>query len=265
MVHCIPWKYLNARDPWECVNTLLEYYDIPLECHQWIVSVSLPMKIPVCPVTINLLRVHNSKDIPINILYTKDLGGDLGSNDSMYYDVAKTLYTPTLEQGKRENRMERYQRIIGIYECNCTILCVQRDLLRPGFKGINKKYTIHSQRTPGYSHEEVWHYSNPVPFDMRKEEFWLEFRHYIQMCNLDEHQKYSTKKMYTTLVKKYGGAAHCNVAPQACEHTRLYKNVGNWRKNELVRAYPTLYGKDGWANNLKNNKKKHKTNKREIP
>jgi hypothetical protein len=32
----------------------------------------------------------------------------------------------------------------------------------------------------------------------------------------------------------------------------LYKNVGNWRKNELVRAYPTLYGKGGWAN-LKTN------------
>ena len=249
MTHSILWKFLNARDPWECVRCLLEYYDIPLECHQWIVSVSLPVKIPVCPVTINLLHVHNSEDIPINTLYTKDLGGDLGSNDSMYYDVAKTLYTPTLERGKRENRMERYQRIIG-YECNCTILCVQRDLLRPGFRGIDKKYTIHSQRTPGYSHEEVWHSSNPVPFDMRKEEFWPEFRHYIQMCNLDEHQKYSTKKMYTKLVEKYGAAAHYKAA-KACEHTRLYKNVGKWRKDELVRAYPTLYGKGGWANKLK--------------
>ena len=70
------------------------------------------------------------------------------------------------------------------------------------------------------------------------------------MCNLDEHQKYSTKKMYTKLVEKYGGAAHYKAA-KACEHTRLYKNVGNWRKNELARAYPTLYGKGGWANKLK--------------
>jgi hypothetical protein len=85
---------------------------------------------------------------------------------------------------------------------------------------------------------------------MRKEEFWPEFRHYIQMCNLDEHHKYSTRNMYTKLVEKYGGAAHYKAA-KACEHTRLYKNVGKWRKDELVRAYPTLYGKGGWANKLK--------------
>jgi hypothetical protein len=244
MTHSITWKFLNAQDPWECVRCLLEYYDIPLECHQWIVSVSLPMKIPVCPVTIKLLRVHNSKDIPINTLYAKDLGGDLGSNDNMYYDVAKTLYTPTLEQGKREKRMERYQRIIG-YECNCTILCVQGDWPCAGFNGTDKKYMVPS-RYGGGNHETVWHASEPVPSAMRKEDFWPEFRHYIQMCNLDEHQKYSTKKMYTKLVKKYGGAAHYKAA-KACEHTRLYTNVGNWRKYELARAYPTLYGKGGWA------------------
>ena len=178
MEHCIPWKFLNSTDPWSCVRYLLEYYDIPMECCTYIKSISLPLKIPQCPVSVILSRVHNSKDIPINILYTKDLGGNLGSNDNMYYDVAKTLYTPTLEQGKRENRMERFERIIGC-ECNCTKkrynqqirLDVQRDILRPGFKGINKKYTIHSQRTPGYSHEEAWHYSDPIPFDMRKEEF----------------------------------------------------------------------------------------------
>ena len=244
MTHSIPWKFLNARDPWGCVSWLLEYYDIPLECHQWIVSVSLPMKIPVCPVTIKLLRVHNSKDIPINLLYTKVLGGNLGSNDKMYYDVAKTLYTPTLEQGKRNYSMERFERPNPWSE-KPVILCVQSDRLCAGFNGIDKKYMVPS-RYGGGKHEVVWHASEPVPSAMRKEDFWPEFRHYIQMCGLDKHQKYSTKKMYTTLVKKYGGAAHYNSA-KACEHTRLYTNVGNWRKNELARAYPTLYGKGGWA------------------
>ena len=244
MTHSIPWKYLNAQDPWECVDSLLDYYGIPPECCAYIISVSLPMKIPVCPVTIKLLRVHNSKDIPINLLYTKVLGGNLGSNDNMYYDVAKTLYTPTLEQGKRDYSMERFERPNPWSE-KPVILCVQSDRLCAGFNGIDKKYIVPSRYGSG-KHETVWHSSEPVPSPMRKEEFWPEFRHYIQMCNLDKHQKYSTKRMYTTLVKKYGGAAHYNSA-KACEHTRLYTNVGNWRKNELARAYPTLYGKGGWA------------------
>ena len=81
------------------------------------------------------------------------------------------------------------------------------------------------------------------------------------MCNLDEHHKYSTRNMYTKLVEKYEGRLEYNFA-KGCEHTQLYKNVGKWRKDELARAYPSLYGKGGWAN-LKNDTKtiKRKTNK----
>ena len=55
--------------------------------------------------------------------------------------------------------------------------------------------------------------------------------------------------MYTNYVEKYSGIGHLKAAKQ-CEHVRLYKNVGEWRKNELSRAYPTLYGNNGWVKKL---------------
>ena len=69
------------------------------------------------------------------------------------------------------------------------------------------------------------------------------------MCELNRHQKFSTIEMYTNYVEKYGDRGHLQAAKR-CEHVRLYKNVGGWRKNELSRAYPTLYGKNGWVKKL---------------
>lgn len=251
-VHSSAWKFLNASDPWSSVQFLLDYYDVPYECQKNIVSMSLPSKLPQCPSVIRMLRVHNTPHIQINSEYLHELGKSM--DDELYYDVAKTLYTPPPPDTKikffsKKHGLLSYKLYFNTLKLGevGSYIYLQNDILKLDMY-YEKEYLIKERFSKGKIMIK-WYTGLPVPADMRKEEFWPEFRHYIHMCELNRHQKFSTIEMYTNYVEKYGSREHLKAAKQ-CEHVRLYKNVGGWRKNELSRAYPTLYGKNGWVKKL---------------
>ena len=241
--HSSMWLFLNTGVLSRSIGFLLEYFDVPDDCQKLILDVCMPAcVIPMCPDVVCLFRVHNTCHLPINTVYNRKLGtpGDV----DLYYETAKTLYTPQPPShpsytGHHLCRIKKYKGIN-----------VQEDLVKIGlYKELVPTQYMQANHFGRGKYLGTWSLSQNTPAAVRKEEFWPEYRHYIHMCKLSDHQQFSTCEMYTKLVKKHGGRAHYQSC-LAIEHVRIYKNIGGWRKNELKRVYPTLYGKDGWVKKI---------------